>query len=76
MIGTLQLAEGFTVEQMKKLAAPIKKNCIDSTTVDEALVNDITAGKLVNNEKLKCFLYCLYESVGTVSDLRLVLQLI
>ena len=57
----------LTVEQMRRLAAPIRKDCIEKSKADETFVNGMKDGKLVNNEELKCFLYCVFESVGTVS---------
>lgn len=62
-----QLTIAFTVEQMRKIAAPIKKDCMESSNADESLINDLKDGKLVNNEELKCFLYCIYDTIGTVS---------
>lgn len=65
----------FTVEQMRKLAAPIKKDCIVSSNADQTLVNGLKDGMLENNEELKCFLYCVFDTIGTVSTiLRLHLQ--
>ena len=67
IIATLQETEAFTVVQIRKLAAPIIKNCMESTNADEVLVNGMRDGKLVDNKELKCFLYCFYESLGIVS---------
>lgn len=64
-----QLTEALTVEQMRKFAAPIKKDCMETSNADVSLINGLKDGKLVNNEELKCFLYCVYDSIGTVSTL-------
>lgn len=66
VILTLHQTGAFTIEQMRKLAAPIKKDCIESSNADETLVDGLKDGKLVNNEELKCFIYCVFDTIGTV----------
>jgi len=56
----------ITVEQMNQASEPVRMVCIGKTKVtDEALAN-MHAGKLEEDGKLKCYVYCVMEMMQMV----------
>nr|QRF70921.1 odorant binding protein [Semiothisa cinerearia] len=56
-------------EDMAELAAMVRSSCKDESGVDLALVEKVNAGNtLMDDGKLKCYIACVMETAGMMSD--------
>lgn len=56
-------------EDMAELAAMVRSSCAAESSVDLALVDSVNAGtSLMEDPKLKCYIKCVMETAGMMSD--------
>nr|QLQ34534.1 odorant binding protein 3 [Callosobruchus chinensis] len=51
-------------DEMKDLMDNLHKTCIANTGVDEARIADANQGRFEDDEKLKCYMRCVFDEVG------------
>lgn len=61
-------AEGvkMTMEQMEQATGPVKMICLQKFQIDEAVANDVSAGKIPDTKEVKCYVNCIFEMMQMV----------
>ncbi|XP_028040577.1 general odorant-binding protein 69a-like [Bombyx mandarina] len=64
-------AHGQLDDEIAELAAMVRENCADESSVDLNLVEKVNAGTdlaTITDGKLKCYIKCTMETAGMMSD--------
>ncbi|XP_017783275.1 PREDICTED: general odorant-binding protein 72-like [Nicrophorus vespilloides] len=50
----------------KVIAKSLRASCLAETGADEDIVNAVNKGEFVNDEKMWCYLKCIFKKMGTI----------
>lgn len=59
----------MTMEQMEQATGPVKMVCLQKFQIDDAVANDVSAGKIADTKEVKCYINCILEMMQMVRTL-------
>lgn len=69
VVATMLVGAFCLDDEMAELAKMLRENCAEETGVDIGLVEKVNAGQeLMPDAKLKCYIKCVMETAGMMSD--------
>lgn len=66
---SLRRSDGFHIDMpdnLKPAARLLHRHCVDETKVDEALIEASVSGNLPKDDKLGCYIHCLFDTAGLI----------
>nr|AYN07343.1 odorant-binding protein 1 [Yemma signatus] len=67
LLAAIRYAYGMS-DEMKEMAKMVHDQCIEETGASDQVIQDTTKGAFPDDQKLKCYLKCIYSNMGAITD--------
>ncbi|XP_034487221.1 general odorant-binding protein 83a-like [Drosophila innubila] len=64
----LRRDETYPPPELLKELAPVHDSCVQKTSVTEAAIKEFSDGEVHEDEKLKCYMYCVFDETDVLHE--------